>query len=117
MEVYMPKVQKKNSRTRKVELGVYFDYDLGGGFPYGHTRTLHVELYFINGTRVIVRNGGGGEDLKNLVERRGKPVGSKKTLPDCKDFSSRSYTREFLLPSSLSRHKIDKQIDFTPVLF
>lgn len=99
----------------KVRIGVYYDYDLtGGGPPFGHVRTFHVELTLKGKT--IVRNASAGENLKKMVEERGKPAGDKKSLPYDRGYSSKSYEQRFMFPASLTAKQIEAEIPFQSVL-
>lgn len=112
-------VMAKNSVAKrgdvKAKLGVYYDYDLtGGGPPFGHVRTFHVELTL--GGKTIVRNASAGEKLKRMVEKHGKPSGEKESLPYDRDYSSRSYEQWFVLTPSFTAKRIEAEIPFESVL-
>lgn len=99
----------KSKKDKEAILSVFYDYDLtGGGLPFGHVRVLHVELKIDDET--IVRNRYSGEELKNFVEKSGTPQGKKESFPYDKDYSSQSYKRKYLLPSSLTVAKIEKAV-------
>src|SRR5512136_2388972 len=86
-----------------VILSNYENYDLtGGGPPFGHVRTFHVELSF--GRKPIVRNGGAGRDLVRLIEDQGKPIGKRQSIP--RDIGhSGGHKQTYLIPRSLNRKR------------
>lgn len=95
-------------------LCVYENYDLtGGGPPFGHVRTFHAEFSF-NGKRTG-RNGSAGRDLVELVNKRGKPIGDRKSLPRTSDYSG-GYEQKYLIPASLTHKEIERQIPFKSIL-
>ncbi len=106
--------QRSNSEKKAV-LSVYLNYDLtGGGPPFGHVRTTHVEVSF--GRKTVARNGDGGEALKRHVEKHGVLVGKREHLPCSRDYSDNSYKQEYLVPLSWGPKSLEKEILVTPVL-
>jgi hypothetical protein len=108
--------EKKTRGKQMVEatLRAYENYDLtGGGPPFGHVRTFHAELSF--GGEAIGRNSTAGRDLVELVNKQGKPIGDRKSLPWRPDYFS-GYEQKYLIPTHLTHKKIERQIPFKSVL-
>jgi len=105
-------VEKKDKI--KATLSVYENYDLtGGGPPFGHVRTFCAELSL--GKKPIIRYRNAGHDLVKLIEKQGKPIGNRESLPRGRDYSD-GYKQTYFIPGNLTRKKIEKQIPFESVL-
>jgi hypothetical protein len=112
----MARKRKPNLRKkRKVNLYVYYNYDVGGGgLPFGHQREFRVELEIAKVT--LVRHRAEARELKSLVEKRGAPIGKRKSFPRDKGYSPSSYSRQYLLPTNHTVRSLEARIPYVGVL-